>query len=116
MSDFVFEQGCTYNPKFTITINDKVPTSEDVYKIHFLFRNVMKTFPNNEEVEYKDGRFIVHLRSQDTLDIPAGCEHKINVLVKFPRGEIKPVKIEAGTFTMEPAPFPREVYLDERKL
>lgn len=113
MVDYVFKQGCTYNPKFTITIGDKVPTPEDVSKIHFLFRNVMKTFPDSEDVDYKDGKFIVHLRSSDTLNIPASCECEINVLVKFPRGEIKPVKIEAGTFIMEPAPFPREVYLDE---
>lgn len=113
MVDYVFEQGCTYKPKFTITIDDKVPTPEDVSKIYFLFGNVMKTFPDSKDVEYKDGQFVVHLRSKDTLDIPACCERKVEVLIKFPLGEIKPVKIEAGTFTMKPAPFPSEVYLDE---
>lgn len=111
MVDCVFTQGCTYKPKFTITIDGKVPTTEDVAKIHFRLGNVIKTYPSND-ITYEDGQFTVHLSSKDTLNIPAGRECEIEVVVVFPRGEIKPVK-DIGNFIMKPTGFPSEVFLDE---
>lgn len=47
MADFEVEQGCTYNPKFKISVNGKVPTEKDVGKINFRFGNLIKTFSDS---------------------------------------------------------------------
>ena len=46
MKKVVFTQGCTYNPKFNISVNGKVPAEENIAKINFRFGNLIKTFPD----------------------------------------------------------------------
>ncbi len=117
MGKYVFEQGCTYDPKITIEIDGKVPTEQDVAKIHFRFGSLIKSFPDSKDVKLENGMFSIHLSSQDTLNMPPNIEHEIEVIVVFPKGETKPVKDEdgedLGTFIVEPTGFPREVFENE---
>ena len=115
MEKIVFRQGCTYDPPIKITIDGKVPTEKDVAKIHFRFRNIVKSFPDSEDVKCEDGKFIVHLSSQDTLNLPACCDNDIEIIIMFPQGETKPVKPTKGIFTfdVEATGFPKEVFSNE---
>ncbi len=110
MADFEMKQGRTYKPEFTITFDDKIPTEKDVKYIHFLFRNVMKTFPS-EDVALVNGNFVVNLSSKDTLSIPPFQDYPIECIVVFPKGEIKDIEIEEK-FSMLSTAFNEEVFRD----
>lgn len=115
MEKVVFTQGCTYNPKFKISVNGKVPTEKDVAKINFRFGNLIKTFPDSKDIEIVDGLFVVHLKSKETLNMAPSLDNEIEINIIFPKGETKPVKPTKGAFTydVEATGFPKEVFPDE---
>ena len=112
MEKAVFKQGCTYNPRIKILVDGKVPTENDVSKINFRFGNLIKSFPDSEDIKIVNDFFVVRLRSRETLNMAPCCDNQIEINIIFPKGETKPVKPTKGIFAfdVEATGFPSEVF------
>ena len=88
-----FKQGNTYELPAVI---DNVDIN-DITKVVFQFDNIKKTYLSDGtgDVEYSDGKFIISLTQQETLQLDGKVAYE--VAIKFNDGKVRRSKVKHTT-------------------
>lgn len=86
MASFLVYQGNTYNIPIKLKINGEVISETDIKTVEFTFGKIRKVYP--DEVQFKDGCFIVPLTQEDTFSLSEGAD-KYQTRVMFNDKNVK---------------------------